>query len=175
MAIEWGFLILLAVGAAVADLRPAHIVLVMAIGWILVVLVELLAWRARPRYVVTEVVADGSPAPPPAVAAQPEPALPPPPPVTLPPVLEAEPAAAPAYEFQFQPPAEEQTAVAPAPEQAAPAGDHPYAPAPEQERLSKGDQRQIYSLEPLKARPTRKYRWFGPFLPREGETADKEG
>src|SRR5205814_5681005 len=58
MAIEWGFLILLAVGAGWADLRPVLIILVMAIGWILVVLVELLAWRARPAYAVTETVAE---------------------------------------------------------------------------------------------------------------------
>jgi hypothetical protein len=62
MAIEWGFLILLAVGAAVADLSPWQIVGVMAAGWVLVVLVELVAWRARPGYVVTEPVEGPPPA-----------------------------------------------------------------------------------------------------------------
>jgi outer membrane biosynthesis protein TonB len=57
LAIENGFLILLAIGAAVADLEPLMIVLVMAIGWILVVLVEVMAWRARPQYAVRETVA----------------------------------------------------------------------------------------------------------------------
>src|SRR3954453_2452310 len=52
LAIENGFLILLAIGAAIADLEPVMIVLVMAIGWILVVLVEGRAWGARPKYAV---------------------------------------------------------------------------------------------------------------------------
>src|SRR5438105_6366345 len=146
MAIEWGFLILLAVGAGWADLRPVLIVLVMAIGWILVVLVELLAWRARPAYAVTETVVEPpadtlhAPAPEPARAA---PVLPPP-----------------TYDFEFdraavpQPAAgvEEPTAVVPAP--AAPGAEppakkldpeDPYAPAPEQERLRRADQRVVYS------------------------------
>ncbi|MFN2467010.1 MAG: hypothetical protein ABR521_02590 [Gaiellaceae bacterium] len=50
MAVETGFLILLAVGAGLADLEPLLIVLVMGIGWILVVLWELMAWRAGPRW-----------------------------------------------------------------------------------------------------------------------------
>jgi hypothetical protein len=172
MAIEWGFLILLAVGAAVADLRPAYIILVMTIGWILVVLVELLAWRARPAYVVTEARAPAPHADAPVVAAADDFAPPSTPPVTLPPVLD-EPAPAPAYDFQFQPPAEEQTAVVPTPGKAPLAADDPYAPAPERELLALGNNRQVYSLEPLQARPKRKYRWFGAYLPREGETPDK--
>ncbi len=51
-AVEASFLILLAVGVAIADLDPWLIVLVMAVGWLLQVLVELMAWRARPRAVV---------------------------------------------------------------------------------------------------------------------------
>lgn len=48
-AIEAGFLILLAVGLGLADLRPALIILVMAIGWVIVSLIEWLAWRSRPE------------------------------------------------------------------------------------------------------------------------------
>ena len=48
--LEASFLVLLAVGAGLADLRPAVIVLVMAAGWLLVALIELVAWRAsRPQ------------------------------------------------------------------------------------------------------------------------------
>jgi len=46
-ALEAGLLILLAVAAGFADLRPALIVLVMAIAWLIVSLIEWLAWRAR--------------------------------------------------------------------------------------------------------------------------------
>ena len=46
-ALEAGFLVLLAVAAGLADLRPAVIVLVLAGAWLIVSLVEWLAWRAR--------------------------------------------------------------------------------------------------------------------------------
>jgi len=45
-ALEVAFLILLAVGLGVADERPLTIVGVMAAGWVVVSLIELLAWRA---------------------------------------------------------------------------------------------------------------------------------
>ena len=61
-ALEAGLLILLAVAAGFADLRPALIVLVMAIAWLIVSLIEWLAWRARLA------------APPMLPAAEPEPA-----------------------------------------------------------------------------------------------------
>jgi hypothetical protein len=44
-ALEALFLVLLAVGAGLADLRPAFIILVMAVAWFLVALVELTAER----------------------------------------------------------------------------------------------------------------------------------
>src|ERR1044071_9338953 len=47
-ALEALFLILLAVGAGLADLRPLVIVLVMAGAWVLVALVEFTAVRASP-------------------------------------------------------------------------------------------------------------------------------
>jgi hypothetical protein len=194
MAIEWGFLILLAVVAAVADLRPAYIILVMAVGWILVVLVELLSWRARPRYVVTE---EGPAAMPMAAApvAPPEPARLPPlapgavveaapplpvealPPVETQPPVESETAVGPpAYEFQFAPPEAkpgEETLVGSAGEaKRALDPDDPYAPAPERARLVEAEQRVSYRLEPLKPRPRRKYRFFGPYE-REPAPAEK--
>jgi hypothetical protein len=43
--LEAGFLILLAAVVGLAELRPAVIVLVMAVGWLLVALIEYLAWR----------------------------------------------------------------------------------------------------------------------------------
>jgi hypothetical protein len=180
MAIEWGFLILLSVGAGIADLRPLLIILVMAIGWVLVVLVELLAWRARPAYVVTEPVEEAPPepaAPPPQVAET----LPPAPPPAKEPSTESRPAArvSPTYDFEFErpAPAEEQTeVVAPQRPGAVPHGepaavavakederraldpDDPYAPAPERAVLRESDQRVVHRLEPLKPRPRR--RWF---------------
>lgn len=51
-AIEAGFLILLGVGAGIADLRPAVIVALLAGGWLLVSLIELSAWRAAGRALV---------------------------------------------------------------------------------------------------------------------------
>src|SRR2546430_14252542 len=45
-AFEAAFLILLAVGAGFANLRPVVIVAVMAGGWLLVALIEYFAWRA---------------------------------------------------------------------------------------------------------------------------------
>ena len=47
--IEAGFLILLGVGAGVADLRPAVIVVLLAGAWLLVSLIELAAWRSQAR------------------------------------------------------------------------------------------------------------------------------
>jgi hypothetical protein len=48
-AIEAGFLILLGVGAGLADLRTPVIVILLAGGWLLVSLIELAAWRAQSR------------------------------------------------------------------------------------------------------------------------------
>src|SRR5262245_14550860 len=48
-AIEAGFLILLGVGAGIADLRPQVIVALLAGGWVLVTLIELSVWRAEGR------------------------------------------------------------------------------------------------------------------------------
>ncbi len=50
-ALEAGFLILLGVGAGIADLRPAVIVALLAGGWVLVSLIEVGVWRAESRIV----------------------------------------------------------------------------------------------------------------------------
>lgn len=56
-AIEAGFLILLGVGAGLADLRTRVIVLLLAAGWILVSLIELAVWRAGKRPAVAPAAA----------------------------------------------------------------------------------------------------------------------
>jgi hypothetical protein len=66
-AIEAGFLILLGVGAGLADLRTTVIVALLAGGWLLVSLIELSVWRAQARPVGPVIP------PPPAPEAQPEP------------------------------------------------------------------------------------------------------
>jgi len=114
VAVETGFLILLAVGAAVADLEPLLIVLVMAIGWILVSLVELLASRSRQGLGVSgPLEARGAPG----VATQ----LPAGPPI-------AEPAA---YAVAYEPPAAAQYPPAPALEPPGPEEPLPEQPPPE--------------------------------------------
>jgi hypothetical protein len=68
-ALEAGFLILLAVLAGVADLRWQVIVLVMAIAWVLIALLEWAFWREGPRLPpVPRPYATWAPAPPPAAA-----------------------------------------------------------------------------------------------------------
>lgn len=62
--LEAGFLIALAVVAGFAELSPTTIVLVMGAGWLLVAVIEWLAWREAPR--MTRVVRD-EPAPAPAL------------------------------------------------------------------------------------------------------------
>jgi len=49
---EVAFLGLLAAAAGLADLRPALIAAVMAAGWLLVTLIEWLAWRSERRPLV---------------------------------------------------------------------------------------------------------------------------
>src|SRR5436190_10024841 len=86
--LEAGFLVLLAVVVGIADLDPLLIVLVMALGWLLVSLIEYFAWRqqgaalrgfeAAPATAVEEeVVEDVPPPPPPAPSHAPAPAAPP--------------------------------------------------------------------------------------------------
>jgi hypothetical protein len=70
--LEAGFLIALAVLAGLAELSPTTIVLVMGAAWLLVAVIEWLAWRESPR--MTRVVHDEAapaPAEPPVVATEP--------------------------------------------------------------------------------------------------------
>jgi hypothetical protein len=74
--LEAGFLILLAVVVGLAELSAALIVLVMAVGWLLVALIEYFAWRQTAGFptvaevapapsVHQQVVEDVAPSPPP--------------------------------------------------------------------------------------------------------------
>jgi hypothetical protein len=47
--LEAAFLIALAIGLGIAELRPVLIVAVMALAWLLVCLFELTVWAERPR------------------------------------------------------------------------------------------------------------------------------
>lgn len=49
-ALEVAFLIALAIGAGVAELSAAAIVVVMAIAWLLICLFELAVWAEGPRF-----------------------------------------------------------------------------------------------------------------------------
>jgi hypothetical protein len=74
--LEAAFLIALAVAAGLAELTPTTIVLVMGAAWLLVALIEWLAWREAPRVtrVVREQPAEAPmPVPVEAVAVEPEP------------------------------------------------------------------------------------------------------
>jgi hypothetical protein len=62
-ALEAGFLVLLGVGAGVADLRPIVIVAVLAAGWLLVSMIELAVWISRSRSVITFVAPQAEPEP----------------------------------------------------------------------------------------------------------------
>ena len=66
IAIEAGFLILLGVGAGIADLRSTVIVALLAGGWLVVSLIELVIWRAEGRTLTPRVP------PPEPVEAEPE-------------------------------------------------------------------------------------------------------
>jgi hypothetical protein len=66
-ALEAGFLIVLAVVAGLAELSPTTIVLVMGAAWLLVAMIEWLAWRESPR--VTHVAREQPAAPPVAAVA----------------------------------------------------------------------------------------------------------
>jgi hypothetical protein len=73
-AIEAGFLILLGVGAGLADLRSGVIVALLAAGWVLVSVFELAVWRAQGRPAAPAVTAPPpEPEPEPQIGWQPEP------------------------------------------------------------------------------------------------------
>ena len=141
--LEAGFLILLAVVLGFADLSAALIILVMAIAWLLVALIEYLAWRQGPRFPGVRRFSTASEPPSAPVHGEAAENVAPPPP--SPP----------------SPPApEEETIIEPA--SAEPAAD---APPPESDRpaefLAAPPERARYSLEPLQPRPRRRWIVFG--------------
>ena len=153
--LEAGFLVLLAVVVAFADLDPPLIILVMTVGWLLVSLIEYFAWRqtqtlalsrfeaaAAAPVMVEEVVEDVPPPP-----------LPPPPP---PPT-----------------PVEEETIVAPPAAEAPPAkAEAPAAAAPTQ--FGAAERRTVHRLEPLQPRPRRRWILFGPHHRRPEPPAESD-
>jgi type IV secretory pathway VirB10-like protein len=158
--LEAGFLILLAVVVGLADLSPALIVLVMAVGWLLVALIEYFAWRQTAGFPTVQRYATAEAAPPPPPPQEEVENIAPPPP---PPQEEVEDIAPPP---PSPPPAEEETIVAP------PEAETP--PADVEEPLDFKPERQItYSLEPLKPRPSRRWIIFGPRVRREGDREEE--
>jgi hypothetical protein len=147
--LEAGFLVLLAVVVGFAELSPALIVLVMALGWLLVSLIEYFAWRQAQAVAVARF--EG---PPPSVVEEEEEVAPPPPPPPAPPP---------------QPAAEEETVVAPPAAEPSPAEaeSQPEAePSPEAAPTgfqAASEQRVGHRLEPLQPRPRRRWVFFGPY------------
>jgi len=151
-AIEALFLIALAVGVAYADLSRKWIVLVMAGGWLVVALLELTAeriwatappWRRPDYYTAPAPRQEPAPAP---VEAKPKPAMP-----ALP---EPEPVAA----AEPEPEAEPETEAATMIETPAERADLEPESEPEQEPEPTPVATSRPKLEPLEARPKR--RWF---------------
>jgi hypothetical protein len=153
--LEAGFLVLLAFVVGVADLSPALIVLVMAVGWLLVALIEYFAWRETAGFPTVQryATAEAASAPPVHEEVAEDIAPPPTPPQEV-------------VEDIAPPPAEEETIVAP-PEAETPA-------AHVEEPLDFKPERQIpYSLEPLKPRPSRRWIIFGPRVRREDDREEE--
>ena len=157
--LEAGFLVLLAVVVGFADLSPALIILVMALGWLLVSLIEYFAWRqtvqamsvrydeAAPAQVVEEQVVEDVP--------------PPPPPPSPPPA------------------AEEETVVqAPKPEEKETVAQADERVAAARASFSADEKRLRHRLEPLQPRPRRRWIVFGPHerrpeAPAEGDSDEE--
>src|SRR5512133_364227 len=160
--VEAGFLVLLAVVVGLADLDPWLIVVVMAVGWLLVSLIEYFAWRqaragtlSRFEPVPSEAVVQES------VVED----VPPPPP---PPELQAP-----------EPAAEEETVVQPA------ASEEKETIAEADDRVSAArqsfadvqeEERKRHRLDPLQPRPRRRWILFGPYEKREtpGEREEEQ-
>jgi hypothetical protein len=160
-ALEAGFLILLAVVVGLADLSPALIILVMAIGWLLVAVIEYIAWRQSPRLVTASRYGEAVEEVPPPPIAEEEAVE-----ETAPPRA-PEPAPAPA------PPPEEETVVAPAAEAAEPAEERKTEAAP---LAFNEPERQVrHRLEPLQPRPRRRWILFGPYERGDQAEGSSEG
>jgi hypothetical protein len=160
--LEAGFLVLLAVVVGFADLSPALIILVMALGWLLVSLIEYFAWR---QTVHAMSVRYDEPAPPPVVEEQVVEDVPPPPPP--PPPLSPPPAA------------EEETVVqAPEPEEKETVAQADERVAAARASFTADEQRLRHRLEPLQPRPRRRWVLFGPHVrpeaPAEGDREEEQ-
>jgi hypothetical protein len=162
--LEAGFLVLLAVVVGFADLSPWLIILVMALGWLLVSLIEYFAWRQAQALAVVRYEAP----PPPSVE---EVAPPPPPPPTPPPAAEEETVIAPPA--SEPPPAEpEQPSAEPEPP--------PAKPEPRSEEATTAfqapsERRVAHRLEPLQPQPRRRWILFGPYeRPAEGDSEEEQ-
>ena len=143
--LEAGFLILLAVVVGLADLSAALIVLVMTVGWLLVALIEYFAWRQTAGTAAVLRYATVEEAPLPVHQEVVEDFAPPPPPPT-------------------PSPAEEETVVVP-PQAETPPAEKPEDFLPE---------RHIHHrLEPLKPRPSRRWKIVGPRVRREGDREEE--
>jgi outer membrane biosynthesis protein TonB len=167
LVLEAGFLILLAVVVGFADLSPALIILVMAIGWLLVAMIEYFAWRQGPSFATATRYA--APAPQEAVEEEVEEVAPPPPPPPSP-----------------APAAEEETIVEPPGAQEEPEPDKETV-AEAEERVAAArrsftdaerEQRKLHRLEPLQPRPRRRWIIFGPYVrpeaPAEGSSEEEQ-
>ena len=165
--LEAGFLVLLAVVVGFAELSPALIILVMAVGWLLVSLIEYFAWRQTvhamsvrydepvPAHVVEEQVVEDVP-PPPAPAPAPAPPPSPPPAAEDETVVQA-------------PEREEKETVAEA--------DERFAAA--RASFTAEEKRLRHRLEPLQPRPRRRWVLFGPYErrpepPAEGHSEEEQ-
>jgi hypothetical protein len=163
--LEAGFLVLLAVVVGLADLDPWLIVLVMAVGWLLVSLIEYFAWRqargvtlsrfepAPSEAVVQESVVEEVPPPPPPPSAVP-------PPATAPPVEE---------ETVVQPAASEAKETIAEADERVSAARRSFADVEEEDRKR-------HRLDPLQPRPRRRWILFGPYEKREtpGEREEEQ-
>jgi type IV secretory pathway VirB10-like protein len=160
--LEAGFLVLLAVVVGIADLDPLLIVLVMAVGWLLVSLIEYFAWRQTQAAALRRV--DQAPA----VAMEEEVVediAPPPPPPPPPPPAPPEPAPAAEEETIVQPAvAEEQETVTEAEERVS-AARRSFADTAAADRTR-------FNLDPLQPRPRRRWILFGPHERRAGPAED---
>jgi hypothetical protein len=157
--LEAGFLVLLAVVVGFADLEPALIVLVMAVGWLLVSLIEYFAWRQL-QGVALRRYEPGVPGPAVQEDVVEEAAPPPPPPA---PVEEAPPPTAAEEETIVQAgPSEEKETVAEADERVAAA----------RASFRAEEKRMRHRLEPLQPRPRRRWILFGPYERRSEPAAE---
>jgi outer membrane biosynthesis protein TonB len=151
--LEAGFLVLLAVVVGFAELSPALIILVMALGWLLVSLIEYFAWRQTVHAMTARY---DEPAPAPVVEEQVVEDVPPPPPPAPAPVPAPPPS---------PPPAAEEETVVQAPEQeekeTVAEADERFAAA--RASFTAEEKRLRHRLDPLQPRPRRRWVLFGPY------------